>query len=341
MAVVERAHGRHEPDHAPGRRRGRSAARSVSIVSHVLIAWPAARWRRRGPVQRLELRPARSDRGDMVRLDGLAVAAHERPGGREAVVHRPPHEGLERLRRRPGRVHEVRRRVVQGREERGRDRRGRVVDGTLLVVQLERLAARAARRARSRRSRTRRTRPRPRPRRRRAAPARSPRWNVCSGCRAKRRRCGSSEPSRVAPLVCATQGPGGIERATSATRRSGTQRRTRSAPRTGELTPRQTGLWQTLARAGRAPPCRRGLRRRRLLIGTSLQLLSGYRACRDQPTSGRSGAGLTNGRTSLVPFRRSGRAASPDAIDRRLSRCPIPTFPLDRPGHRGRRRGGR
>ena len=56
-----------------------------------------------------------------------------------------------------------------------------------------------------------------------------PRTNVCSGWRPKRRTCGSSAASGVAPLTCATHGPGSIVAATSAIAPSGTQRRTSSA----------------------------------------------------------------------------------------------------------------
>ena len=46
-----------------------------------------------------------------------------------------------------------------------------------------------------------------RPRRRRAARRRAPSRTICRGCSPKRRTCGSSARSGVAPLTCAIQGP--------------------------------------------------------------------------------------------------------------------------------------
>ena len=51
------------------------------------------------------------------------------------------------------------------------------------------------------------------------------RVNVCSGWTLKRRSCGASAASGVAPLTCATHGPGAIAAATSAIAASGTQSR--------------------------------------------------------------------------------------------------------------------
>ena len=55
------------------------------------------------------------------------------------------------------------------------------------------------------------------------------RVNVCSGCSAKRRVCGASSDRGVAPLVCASHGPGAIRPATAPISRSGTHSTTRSA----------------------------------------------------------------------------------------------------------------
>ena len=72
---------------------------------------------------------------------------------------------------------------------------------------------------------TRRTR---RPTRRRAVPGPSAFEKVCRGCSPKRRTCGSSARSGVAPLTWEIQGPSGVSAATSSIARSGTQRRTSS-----------------------------------------------------------------------------------------------------------------
>ena len=56
------------------------------------------------------------------------------------------------------------------------------------------------------------------------------RVKVWSGWTLKRRTCGSSAASGVAPLTCAIQGPGSIARATSRIAASGTHSSTRSAP---------------------------------------------------------------------------------------------------------------
>ena len=84
--------------------------------------------------------------------------------------------------------------------------------------------------------------------------------------------CGSSAESGVAPLTCATHGPGATERATSAIARSGTQSRTRSGSSPPTLTPRSP--------AGRQRPSRRVLRRRpeHSRSRLSLQFRGGYRA---------------------------------------------------------------
>ena len=76
------------------------------------------------------------------------------------------------------------------------------------------------------------------------------RVNVCSGWRPKRRRCGSSAASGVAPLTCETQGPGSIAAATSAIARSGTQRSTSSGSSAPSVRPRSR------RRAARAEPTR-------------------------------------------------------------------------------------
>ena len=52
--------------------------------------------------------------------------------------------------------------------------------------------------------------------------------NDCSGWRPKRRTCGSSAASGVAPLTCAIHGPTGVAAATSAIARSGTHSSTSS-----------------------------------------------------------------------------------------------------------------
>ena len=137
VALVQRAHRRHEPDMPPAAPRS-SASRSSPIVrrssSHGQRSVASASARYSGP----SCGRRRSDLATM-RLTVSRSPRTNGPGGREAVLHRPPHEGLERLRRRPRRVHEVRCRTVQGDEERGGHRRGRVVGRTLLVGQLERL----------------------------------------------------------------------------------------------------------------------------------------------------------------------------------------------------------
>jgi hypothetical protein len=91
-----------------------------------------------GTIEREELWPTRADRLG-VPVDRLPVAADERPGVVEAILDGAEHERLERLGRRPDRVHELGGDVVERDEVRGGEVRGRVVEGARLVVELESL----------------------------------------------------------------------------------------------------------------------------------------------------------------------------------------------------------
>ena len=110
VAVVERAHRRHEPDRAR-RGSGASASRSSAIVRQTFtpgtscgLASGDARGRRReDEVELLELRALGADRGE-VPLDRLPVAPLDRPGELEAVLDHAAHQRIERLGRRAGRL---------------------------------------------------------------------------------------------------------------------------------------------------------------------------------------------------------------------------------------------
>ena len=141
-----------------------------------------------------------------VALDGLPVPTGERPGELEVVVHRPAHEREERLGRRPGLLEELRCGPVERDEEALGHDCGRVVDEARPRPRAERAEAKQVGEVESRRRGRRRLLPLT------AAQAPSscsgPRWRtkVWSGCRLKRRTCGSSASRVRAPLVWAIHG---------------------------------------------------------------------------------------------------------------------------------------
>ena len=141
MAVVERAHRRHEAD--PARRGGPRAPRARRRSS-------ARRSRRRS----LRRRGTSGERGQRVvggkevgrrlgdcgavPLDGLPVPALDRPGELESVVDHAAHERLERLGRHVGRLEELARRALEGDEVVRGDRGAGVVERTPIVGERER-----------------------------------------------------------------------------------------------------------------------------------------------------------------------------------------------------------
>ena len=163
--------------------------------------------------------------------------------------------GSERLRRRAGRLEERRRGAVDRDEEARRERRARVVERLRLVGEVERLQPEGLGELAGDRARLVGLGRRPRAQAPSSCSGPRRRVNVCSGWRLKRRSCGASAASRVAPLTCATQGPARSPRATSAIagrgRRAARRRRRRPAAR------------PPAPRAGRPPPSRHGRRRSR------------------------------------------------------------------------------
>ena len=126
VAGVQRAHRRHEPDHA--------APWDVELCErlhddHGCVASTSA------VVERLE--PAAGERCAMA-LDRLPVAARNRPGQLEAVLDRPLHQRHERRRRRARRVEELGGGAVERDEVVGRDGGAGVVERAAVVGEHER-----------------------------------------------------------------------------------------------------------------------------------------------------------------------------------------------------------
>ena len=189
-------------------------------------------------------------------LDRLPVSAGDRPGELEVVLHRPAHEREERLGRRAGLLDEIGRRPVKRDEEALSHHRGRVVDETVLVVELEGPEPKqagepkAALRGLAGLS---------------AADGRPGAVELLGPAvpderlqrmEAEAAVCGSSASSVRAPLVCAIQGPAGIAAATSGTARSGTQRTTSSASRVSSSRPVSRVGSDSESRAATAVPTR-------------------------------------------------------------------------------------
>ena len=204
MAGVQRAHRRDEADRAVAARLERRpdvGDRPAGPHATATVASASTRYigSSSGRVARI---------ASQVPLDRLPVAALDRAGQLEAVLDRPPHQRVERLGRRSRRLEQRAGRVAERDEVVGGDRGAGVVGGAILVGERERAQAEGlgepGRDARA----PRRSRPSRPPRRRRAAPAPRRRVNVCSGCTLKRRVWGASAASGVAPLTCATHGPG-------------------------------------------------------------------------------------------------------------------------------------
>ena len=199
VARVQRAHRRDEADDALARV-ARAPRRSCGRRSR-------PRRLRQRQVQRARARAPRrgSPRSG---VDGRPVAARDRAGQLEAVLDRARHQRHERLRRRAGAL-----------EQRGR-RRGAASRGSSTRSRRPRGRGRApSRRARTAAGRAVSASAKPAARASSlSARDRSPgavellraarRVNVCSGWRPKRRTCGSSAASGVAPLTWATHGPG-------------------------------------------------------------------------------------------------------------------------------------
>ena len=161
---------------------------------------------------RLELGALAPDRRD-VRVDGRPVAARDRAGQLEAVLDRARASAARapRAARPPPRA-ASRRRAAERDEVVRRDRGARVVER----------ARRSSARSNGRRPSVSASQS---PRARASSvsavtAAHAPsscsgpraRVSVCSGWTPKRRSCGSSAASGVAPLTCATHGPGSIDR---------------------------------------------------------------------------------------------------------------------------------
>ena len=102
---------------------------------------PPSHRRARGTSSRA--RGAPPDRLEMA-LDGLPVTALNRPGELEPVLDRPAHQRVESLGRRARRLEQRAGRMPERDEVVRGDRRARVVGGSVLVAQGERLAGRAA-----------------------------------------------------------------------------------------------------------------------------------------------------------------------------------------------------
>ena len=204
---MQRAHRRHEPDRAVaalGERGADVGDRAVTITPAPLrhrvtaVSAPARRTPR-------AVRRGRGDRRAMP-LDRLPVAALDRAGQLEAVLDHAPHQRLERLGRRVGRLEQLAGDAAQRDEVVRGDRGARVVEGAPFVVehegpQAERLGEPGAvSRASSVSPVT-------------AAQAPSscsaPRsWvNVCSGWSEKRRTCGASAASGVRRSRARPTGP--------------------------------------------------------------------------------------------------------------------------------------
>ena len=129
VAVVQRAHRRHEPDLA-----GEPATRAIARTIFMSRA-PASRRRasRRGARAPALLADRRA-----VRVDRRPVAARDRPGQLEAVLDRAAHQRLERLRRGAGRVEEQRRRALKRDDVVRREDGARVVERARRVGEIER-----------------------------------------------------------------------------------------------------------------------------------------------------------------------------------------------------------
>ena len=131
MSGVERAHRRDETGVLGARR---SHLRDGAHDPH------GARRLRERDVHRLELRRLVVDRAH-VRVDGVPVAAGDRPREVEAVLDRARHQGHERLGRRACGLEQAARRAVQRHEVVRRDGRARVVERASVVVEVERAQA--------------------------------------------------------------------------------------------------------------------------------------------------------------------------------------------------------
>ena len=149
------------------------------------------------------------------------------------------------------------------------------------------------------------------------------RVNVCSGCRPKRRACGASAESGVAPLTWATHGPRHRARcATSAIARSGTQSSTISGSAAIECEP-------ALGEPSASSPTRRGRRRSPEFARSSAPVPSGYRArsqcsppsCSDVAALGSRRAGLDRRCPALLRRRRT-EARSGRRVDGRAADAP-------------------
>ena len=177
-------------------------------------------------VELLELGSLGADHRE-VPLDRLPVAARDGAGELEAALDDPADERVERLGRRAGGLEERRCRGAKRDEVvRGQGGAG-VVGAAARVVERERAEAERLGEPEADRPRLVRLGGHRRPGAvELLGPAR--RGERLERVHPEAASCGSSAASGVAPLTCATQGPGAIARATSAIARSGTQRRTSS-----------------------------------------------------------------------------------------------------------------
>ena len=184
-------------------------------------------------------------------FDGLPVAARDRAGELESVLDHAAHQRIERLRRDVGRLEQRAGGAAQGDEVVRGDRRAGVVRRAVRVIEREWLQSEGLREPEAQRLA-----PRPSPR---VTAAQAPSScsgprdleNDWSGCMPKRRSCGSSAASGVAPLTCATHGPGLDRRARP--------RRSRGRGRRGGRAParrRRSAMPRSASRALTAEPTR-------------------------------------------------------------------------------------